>query len=201
MLLDINSQNKKDILKLLRSTKREGIDKLIKFLQKSDYFIAPCSVKYHLNTEGGLAQHSLNVYYTFKKLVKTFIEDLEEKGINIPFDTIIICSLLHDICKTNYYKKTFLQSIPLGKQNDNVISYQKYDYDDSLPLGHGEKSVIMLQKFIDLTEQEIMIIRWHMSGFDLSQYSKNSYYDATKKYPEIILFHSADYITTSIMEE
>ena len=43
--------------------KREGADKLLEFLQKSDFFTAPSSTRYHGAYEGGLVQHSVNVYH------------------------------------------------------------------------------------------------------------------------------------------
>ena len=43
--------------------KREGADKLLDFLEnKSDFFTAPASTRYHNAFEGGLLRHSLNVY-------------------------------------------------------------------------------------------------------------------------------------------
>jgi|TARA_R100000049_G_C1956616_1_gene113428 hypothetical protein len=177
----INSnRNKKEILKLLRKTRKIGIYDLINYLKhETDYFTAPASTKYHLNIRGGLAQHSLNVYDCLKRIYRQF-----EKEVFIPESSLIIVALLHDVCKTNFYKK-----VPVG-----------WVYDDQLPLGHGEKSVIILQRYIELTMQELMMIRWHMAGFDLSPYGKTAYYDATKKYPEIIIMHSADYLATSIIE-
>lgn len=56
------SDNKKRFIDLLKSTKREGIDKLIDFLEKTDFFTAPASTRFHSSYEGGLLQHSLNVY-------------------------------------------------------------------------------------------------------------------------------------------
>ena len=54
--------NKERFIELLRSTKREGIEKLIDFLEKTDFFTAPASTRFHSSYEGGLLQHSLNVY-------------------------------------------------------------------------------------------------------------------------------------------
>ena len=42
---------------------RDGGDKLLEFIRKSDFYTAPASAKYHLAEEGGLLQHSLNVYH------------------------------------------------------------------------------------------------------------------------------------------
>ena len=52
---------KQRFLELLRETKREGIEDLIKFLENSDFFTAPASTKFHGDYEGGLWEHSLKV--------------------------------------------------------------------------------------------------------------------------------------------
>ena len=46
--------------------KRKGADKLLEYLKKSDFFTAPCSTRYHGAYEGGLVEHSVNVYHCLK---------------------------------------------------------------------------------------------------------------------------------------
>ena len=53
---------KEEFLMLLRSVNREGMDELINFIEKSDFFKAPASTRFHGSNEGGLLEHSLNVY-------------------------------------------------------------------------------------------------------------------------------------------
>ena len=43
--------------------KREGIEKVLAWLDSTDFYTAPASTKYHLCVEGGLCQHSLNVFH------------------------------------------------------------------------------------------------------------------------------------------
>ena len=47
---------------------RNGSDKLLQFLlsSSSDFFTAPCSTRYHGAYEGGLVEHSVNVYHCLK---------------------------------------------------------------------------------------------------------------------------------------
>ena len=90
---------KEEFLGLLRQVKRDGIENLIQFLEKSDFFQAPASTRFHGNFEGGLAEHSMKVYEILKHKVEHCIE-----LINIPEESVIIIGLLHDICKTNFYK-------------------------------------------------------------------------------------------------
>ena len=98
--------NKTEFINLLRSTRRDGIETLINWLEtKSDFFEAPASTVFHGNYAGGLCQHSLNVYKAMKKfIVNSDMLALKEQELNkIPEATIIISTLLHDICKVNFY--------------------------------------------------------------------------------------------------
>lgn len=184
-------ETEKKIEELLLSTKRENIDKLISWLKSTDFFVAPASSKYHLNVKGGLAYHSLKTYETFDKLASLFQE-------KIPSDIRIITALLHDVCKIGIYikvlpKETF--SVHRGESWEDKMIYER---DDKFPIGHGEKSVILIQKFIDLTAQEMIMIRWHMGMYDES-YNRNSR-DITKYFPEAKLLYFADDISTQYLE-
>lgn len=189
------NDNKVRFLELLNSVNREGIDKLCDYLEKTDFFDAPASAKFHSNYQGGLVEHSLNVYDRFKKLIEI------EYGVNqekISKDSIIICSLLHDICKINYYKTDYRNV----KVDGVWVQKPYFAVEDSLPYGHGEKSVYIISGFIKLTREEAMIINWHMGGFDdrvkggsycLSQ----AFYD----FPNALLFHIADIQATYLDED
>ena len=178
-----------DIYKnLLLSTKRKGIENLIQWLDNSDFKVAPASTRYHSNHEGGLLEHSLNVYNECirqKDLIKLF---------NIPQDTLIITSLLHDICKVNYYK----MDVRNVKKNGAWVQEPYYTLDDMFPMGHAEKSIIIAQQFIQLSDVEIAMIRAHMGGFVSDNYfSPSAVYN---KYPEAIVLHNADLIATYVLE-
>ena len=96
---EVNRAQKEEFISLLRKTEREGIENLIDYLEnKSDFFTAPAASKFHNNFEGGLCEHSLNVYRNFKSL-------LELKNIELDEKSVIITALLHDLCKCNYYIK------------------------------------------------------------------------------------------------
>lgn len=179
-----------EIKKLLKTVKRDGIDKLIKYLEDTDFFLAPASTVYHLACEGGLAFHSLSVYKTLK-------EKLEKNEIYGKYsdETIILVALLHDICKINFYKKQKRKKL----ENDEWIEYDSFTVDEKLPLGHGEKSVIVLQKFINLTMQEILAIRWHMGAFD-SEINQKNYSKAIEICPLVLALHEADSESAHIVE-
>jgi len=165
---------KEEFIKLLQETNREGMDKLIEFLEASDFFKAPASTRYHGNWEGGLLEHSMKVY----EILKTKTEDS---------DSVKIVGLLHDICKTNYYKTDYRNA----KVNGVWEQVPYYTVEDNIPFGHGEKSVMMLSEFIKLTPEEKYAIRWHM-GFTEPKELYGTIGIAYKKYPLALLTFEAD---------
>ena len=179
---------KNQIISLLKKVNRDGIDRLIEFLEKTDYFTAPASTRFHSNYEGGLADHSLNVYKELKELTNDAW----------PEETIIIIGLLHDICKVNNYKVEMRNK----KNPDTGVWYQEpyYTSEDLMPLGHGEKSVMLISEFIRLTKEELYSIRWHMGGYEPKE-NYNSISSAYYKYPLAVYTHMADLKATYIDEE
>lgn len=165
---------KEEILELLNGINREGMEKLIEFLENSDFFEAPASTRYHGAWKGGLAAHSMKVY----EILKTKTEDN---------DSVKIVALLHDICKVNYYKTDFRNV----KNNGVWEQVPYYTVDDTIPYGHGEKSVMMISEFIKLTPEEKYAIRWHM-GFTEPKELYTVISNAYKKYPIALLTHEAD---------
>jgi hypothetical protein len=173
-------------ISLLKSTNRKGIDELLNYLSSStDFYTAPASSKSHGMYESGLLEHSLDVYGNLLKVNMAF---------NLQFkpDAMIVSSLLHDLCKANFYKPDTRNV----KNSDGTWSQVPYfSIDDKMPLGHGEKSVIIAQQYIPLTIDEIMAIRWHMGGFDDTgrSYSGGFALDiAMDKYPLVTALHMAD---------
>lgn len=172
---------KQKIKELLESTNREGIDNVIEFLEKTDFYKAPASTRYHGAYEGGLAEHSFKVYEILDKKIK-------QSDIEVPEDTIKIASLLHDVCKINFYKTDYRNA------KNSMGEWEKVPYytiEDTIPYGHGEKSVMMLSEYIKLTNEEKYAIRWHM-GFSEPKESYGTLGQAFKKYPLALLLFEAD---------
>jgi hypothetical protein len=140
---------------------REGADKLLDFLLNgSDFFTAPASTRYHGAHEGGLLEHSLNVYDCLKDiLARPRMKELY--GIEYPEESIAIAGLLHDICKVNFYKTSFRN---VKDENGRWQSVPYYTIEDTLPYGHGEKSAYIVSAYMRLTRDEAFAIRYHM-GF------------------------------------
>lgn len=168
-------------IELLKSTNREGINSLILFMQKTDFFEAPASTKYHGAYKGGLLEHSLKVY-------EILTEKVKNANLKINEDTIIITGLLHDICKLNFYKVDY-RNAKNEKGEWEKVPY--YTIEDSIPYGHGEKSVMMLTEYIKLTNEEKYSIRWHM-GFTEPKELYGTVGQAFKKYPLALLLFEAD---------
>ena len=142
--------------------KRDGADKLLQFLmsEQSDFFTAPASTRFHGNYEGGLLEHSLNVYDCLCDILSR-PRVKEQYGIEYSEESIAIAALLHDLCKVNFYKTSFRnQKNPEGRWE----SVPYYTIEDNLPYGHGEKSVYIVSGFMRLTREEAFAIRYHM-GF------------------------------------
>ena len=174
---------KEEFLSLLESVNREGMEDLIKFIKKTDFFIAPASTRFHGSKEGGLLEHSLKVYEILKHKVENCIEK-----IDVSEETIILVALLHDICKANFYKVDYRNA------KNSLGVWEKVPYytvDDTIPYGHGEKSVMMITEYIKLTPEEKYAIRWHM-GFTEPKEQYTTLGIAYKKYPLALLTHEAD---------
>ncbi|MGN1351439.1 MAG: HD domain-containing protein [Clostridia bacterium] len=176
---------KEQFIELLKSTNREGIENLLAFLEKTDFYAAPASTKYHGAYKGGLLEHSMKVYEILKEKIKNEKLDVKE-------DTIIISALLHDICKLNFYKVDY-RNAKNEKGEWEKVPY--YTIDDTIPYGHGEKSVMMISEYIKLTNEEKYAIRWHM-GFTEPKELYGTIGQAYKKYPLALLLFEADLEST-----
>ncbi|MBD5177485.1 MAG: HD domain-containing protein [Bacteroidales bacterium] len=193
------NDNRTRFEELLKATNRENIDYVIEDLDNLGYFEAPASAQGHGAYPGGLLQHSLNVYDAAMGVRKTIVEARPDLEKMLPTSSIAIAALLHDVCKSNFY-------LPVKKKRKNEVGlfeeYDAYEYQDkNFPVGHGEKSVIMLlQSGLDLTDDEIYAIRWHMGGWNLSRDDERSYREASKLSPLMTLIHTADTLASAIFE-
>jgi len=196
------SANRERFMKILRSTGRDGIEYILEDLDTWGFYDAPASVRNHFNFPGGLAMHSLNVYDMAMAIRNATIPLRSDMEMALNPDSIAIASLLHDVCKTNIYKRTKRkQRNEIGVWED--IEGYEVDYSE-MPVGHGEKSVIMLLRSgLDLEDEEIFAIRWHMGPWDLPAQSiemDKSYRKAQERSPLVALIHTADTLAAQILE-
>lgn len=175
---------------------RDGADKLLDWLLKSDFTSCPASTKFHSNHEGGLIEHSVKAYKRFiNNLQKEYGDNWSEK---ISEESAAIIGLLHDVCKVGYYK----QEMRNVKEDGVWIQKPYYAVDDKLPYGHGEKSVYIISGFMKLTREEAMAINWHMGGFDTRvQGGSYSISTAFYNYPVALIFHLSDLEATYLDEK
>lgn len=189
--------------------KRPGVDKLMDYIRKSDFYTAPASTKFHLSCESGLLQHSLNVLDALRGLLDE--NQVNEDGtemwfyivaghpvIQISDESLIIIALLHDICKTYFYS-TSTRNV----KNEKTGKWEKvpfYTVNDLMPLGHGPKSAMLVKNYIKLTSEEMYAIWWHM-GFTDQNTDTLSLTAAIQKYPIIWALHTADMMASSFMED
>lgn len=152
------SANRERFISILReNVKRDGLEDLIRYLENSDFFTAPSSTRFHGNYEGGLCEHSLNVYDCLVALHTKYPQ------FEFSNETLAISSLLHDATKIRTYSK---QPCFRKDENGRWENYISYKFDEVFPGGHGEKSCFIIQQFMKLTPDEYLAIRWHMNGFD-----------------------------------
>ncbi len=176
------------IIELLKSTERPGVERLVEWMEtKSDFFTAPASTKYHLHCSGGLARHSLNVYERLKAKVDCGLVTLKD-------DTVILTSLLHDVCKANFYA--------VQKRNRKIDGQwqevEEWGVDEKLPIGHGDKSCYIVQSFMRLSPEEFAMIRFHMGR---ESDSNSDYFSkAAAVFPGVAAIHTADLEAAFIVE-
>ena len=175
--------------------KREGSEKFLEYLESpsSDFFTAPASTRFHGSYDGGLVEHSLNVYHCLDDYLKR--ERVSELyGLEYSPETVAIVSLLHDVCKINCYKKGTRNV----KENGTWIQVPTFEYDDKLPYGHGEKSVYMITPYMHLTREEAFAIRYHM-GFSGNE-DKKQVGEAFQQFPLAFALSTADMEATYFLD-
>lgn len=195
---------------LLRSTKREGIEDLIKYLESTDFEVAPASTKYHGNFEGGLCAHSLIVFEILAKMLNDYIE---LKNLEFPnelgeydemMNSAIIVALLHDISKVNMYEKTFVNKKVYSKdgskwdENGNydwksVPGFKTRDDEEQFVIGnHEETSEFIVRQFIPLRISESAAIMHHHGGLGWDSVPVEAMSKVYNKYTLALLLHEAD---------
>ena len=194
--------NKKEkFISLLKSTNRKGVNQLLSLLEEKGFFEAPASTRFHLSKNGGLLQHSINVYDVAMKVRSAMIELDEHLKDAFPKDSVIIASLY-----MLFLRPIYKQCIKRQKNdNGSWVDTLGYDTDYSIfPLGHGEKTVIvLLRSGMELTDDEIIANRWHMNAWDLpfqSYEAKSNLNVAREHSPLLTLIQTADGLSSALIE-
>lgn len=142
---------------------------------------APASTEHHGAYEGGLYDHSLAV----TKELLNFTDKLGLKWQRP--ESPLIVGMFHDLCKIDAYKREVVD-----EKNS-----EKYEWnEDQLLTGHGDKSVMLLSRFMTLTEEEILCIRYHMGAYETGDWKQFDL--AIKKYPNVLFTHTADMLASKL---
>ena len=192
-------ENKERFIQIYKDhIKRVGSEELLAWLEKSDFFTAPASTRFHLACEGGLCEHSLHVYDRLTKLLEDpgiadrCFKDIDDTGMK---ESIVLVSLLHDICKANFYSVEMRNKKVDGEWREVPF----YTVQDKLPYGHGEKSVYIINGFLRLKRNEAMAIRWHMGAYADSD-KMDTLGQAYDEYPLALMLHMADMLASHLDE-
>lgn len=189
----------------LSKVDRLGMDRLLDYIRKSDFYTAPASTRFHLSCEGGLLQHSLNVLDALRGLLEPEPDSngqgwvykvAGKKLVHYSDETVVLVALLHDICKTYFYKPS-----TRNVKNEQTGKWEKvptYTVEDRMPLGHGSKSAMLVKEYITLTGPEMYAIWWHMGFTDTQDLA--SLGQAIDKYPLVWALHTADMMASHYME-
>lgn len=224
---------KSRIIQYLNSTDREGIDSLIEFLNDSDFYEAPCSTKFHLSVKGGLALHTLNVTDCALDLSRRYALSIPEESVVIAAAAHDLCKI--DFYKEsdeaitpaqdNYlrsllqksrlkypekmnksYASKLIDHLKNNRDKENLPEYTTgYEVKDVLPLGHGEKSLYLASRFIELTQDEALAIRWHMGfsevGVHFGYPTGTSFRDAIEMSKLVSVISIADLEASTLLEK
>ena len=180
----------------LSAIDREGIDALMQFIEKSDFYTAPASVRFHGAEEGGLLAHSINVYNCLMRKKQSDGGIWHDVLADVPDESIAVTALLHDICKTYFYAVEMRNK----KVNGEWIQVPAYRVEDKIPYGHGEKSVMMIEEYMKLKPMERYAIRWHMGPYSGEQ-DWTTLSAAMDKYPLVMALFEADMEAAHLLEK
>ena len=203
---------KDEFLRAFATITRPGADRLLVYLEECGFFEDPASARHHLNIPGGLCQHSLNVYRRLSWLCEA--EMVRNPNFHPNVESIAIVSLLHDLCKAGTYRmeaknrKCYdadkVKAAGRNVKHDSVGDFVwestvGYANDDPFPFGHGEKSVFLIQRFMELSDEEALAIRYHMGSWNDGE--KGNASSAYKMNELAMLLHMADEFATFVDEE
>lgn len=181
MSIDLNKQKETFIACCRENISREGLDALLDWLEKSDFFRAPASSRYHGAYAGGLCEHSLDVFQYARQLTESF-------KLPLKTEALAVSSLFHDVCKVNFYKEDTRNQ----KINGEWQAVPFYSIEERFAFGgHGSKSVFLVERFMRLTLEEAVAINCHM-GFSEGGNASMNIGRSYEQFPLAWVIHAAD---------
>ena len=158
---------------------------MLDWLKKTDFYQAPASTRYHEAYKHGLVQHSLKVYNRLIDLMKT------DAFKDVSLASAVITALMHDWCKVDTYEP-YMKNV---KDDTTGQWHQEKAYrknQKSIPLGHGVSSMFLASKFLALTPDEALAIRWHMGHWRVCDDEIDELQKANETCPLVHLIQFAD---------
>lgn len=172
--------------KLFSYARDEDIaSKCLAWLHTTDFFVAPASTIYHNHERGGLLNHTLQVVDA--------IIDLHNcrKFKYVSLKSAVLVALVHDWCKIGLY-----ESYTKNVKDDNGIWKQEiaYKHKDTpfVTFGHGVSSLYLISRFINLSTEEALAVRWHMGEYNVAHNEMNELHSANETYPLVQMLQFAD---------
>lgn len=183
--------NKKYVVDHLLSTKREGMEDLIAYMEEIGFFEAPCSGGNHLACQFGLVHHSRNVMMAAENIGYALLGKVKYAEIR---DSVIIAAALHDLGKCgDYGKQMYVPNIlKSGKASEAKLFKRNPAL---LPLDHATRSIKLATLFIDLTEDEEFAIRYHDGLYESANYAVKG-----NETPLYLILHYADLWSSRVTE-
>ena len=182
-----------DRLKALVVDRKAHFDALIAFMEvETTWLTSPASTKYHLCTEGGLLEHSVNVAESMLKIRGVLAPSISE-------ESCVIVSLIHDLGKVG------MPGNPQYLVNETTENQHKsghkpepqYRFNKDLTyLSVPVRSLYLASKHIELTEQEVQAIVYHDG-----QYVDDNRSVATREEPLTLLLQYADSWSGFVIEK
>lgn len=155
----------------------------ITYLIKEGFFEKPASLGHHLSHKGGLYTHSNNVANHLIRMTNDL--GLVWQNERSPF----LVGMFHDICKMDDYVDRLTCD----------VDDSEYEWNSNQVLkGHGDKSVMILSQFFQLTEEEVLCIRYHMGAYERDSWEE--FDRATRKHPNVLYTHTADMYASKVLE-
>ena len=190
---NLAQKNFDDFMTIVQSIQfKRSPDKLLQYLTQSDFFYAPAARSHHDAQQGGLYNHSKKVYNAMRILNKVSKNKTDDQSL-------FYMGFGHDICKINIYKE---KQQWFKDQHNKWQSKPGWQIVDPFPVGHGQKSIIIMLKYVQLTNEQMLAIRWHMGGFDnyvRDQIGKHTYAQAQDATPLTRMLHIADLMAVAIL--
>lgn len=176
---------------------------LLTWMNENGFYTMPCSCGHHLSKEGGLAEHSFNVFDTMRNV---YYGGCLDGVVSIPIESITICGILHDLGKCgDYGKPGYIPNMVKDGRPTKDSPEQKYKQSEKkpfevnkelFPIEHEIRTVKIISKYIELTEEEELAVLWH-NGL----YGNFRYQIQKKETPLYLLLHSADMWASRVIEK